>query len=193
MVVFIRDSSKVPTFDAGHDASSSPPRFPGTVTRTPHPHSPSIPPSRQRVEKPRSKPRARPPPTLRNRVSDRNIDLVLALHFCELWSSLTQWWWGGRGDTVRHRWHRFGWCVDGRAVPLSLPRKIDEERSRSRSTLLRVEKRWWAFVKFLWIWKVDDLKKRIYWKSYFYWRNMKQKNAILIFVLKIWDRRVVNI
>lgn len=35
MVVFIRDSSKVPTFDAGHDASSSPPRFPGTVTRTP--------------------------------------------------------------------------------------------------------------------------------------------------------------
>lgn len=95
MVVFIRDSSKVPTFDAGHDASSSPPRFPGTVTRTPHPHSPSIPPSRQRVEKPRSKPRARPPPTLRNRVSDRNIDLVLALHFCELWSSLTQWW---RGD-----------------------------------------------------------------------------------------------
>lgn len=122
MVVFIRDSSKVPTFDAGHDASSSPPRFPGTVTRTPH--SPSLPPSRQRVEKPRSKPRARPPPTLRNRVSDRNIDLVLALHFCELcplWHS------GGRetqsgtvGTVSDDAW------MEERCLFF---RKIDEERS----------------------------------------------------------------
>lgn len=166
MVVFIRDSSKVPTFDAGHDASSSPPRFPGTVTRTPH--SPSLPPSRQRVEKPRSKPRARPPPTLRNRVSDRNIDLVLALHFCELcplWHS------GGGGETQSGT---VGTVSDDAWMEERCLSSKDRRGTKlGRSTLFRVEKRW-VSVKFLWNMREPFLKG---------WWYLK-KNPLTLFLLE---------
>lgn len=186
MVVFIRDSSKVPTFDAGHDASSSPPRFPGTVTRTLR--SPSLPPSRQRVEKPRSKPRARPPPTLRNRVSDRNIDLVLALHFCELcplWHSGGRETQSGTVGTVSD---------DAWMEERCLSSKDRRGTKLGRSTLFRVEKRWvsvkyaWTFLERLMILKkksIDGISIGGMW-------NGRIIFAILILVLKIWDRRVVN-